>query len=437
MKTTTFQIVLLSSFGALAIAGVLIFAIATTSNTQKTLGAVVMWGPWSATSVNTVLRNAADNNTQLQGVSYAQKNPATYEDDLTRALASGTGPDLFILRQDYAFVDAPKAYAIPYTQLAQSQFQNTFIDGARAFLNKDGTVAIPLVADPLVLYWNRDILTSSGFAQPPQYWDQFFDIASKVTKKSDSGTILQSGVALGGFDNIPNAKDIMALIILQSNGTITSFDNQGNLTSALAPHTGVSSQATPSALRFYTGFADGSKDYYSWNGSLPSSIQAFENATLGLYVGYASEAQEIQRANPNLNFGIAPVPQIKGSTTVIDVARVYGIATAKNSKNLGGALTAAALLTGVDVSNAFSESLAIPSARRDVLAASKANGNELLFEKQVIASHSWVDPDPTETNTIFRAMIQDTVSGGALVNEAVSRADQQLAQFLQQTQAIQ
>lgn len=437
MKTTTFQIIFLAAFGALAVAGILVFAIATTSNSQQTLGNVVIWGTWNAGVVNNVLRDAADNNGQLLGVTYVQKNAATYEDDLTNALASGTGPDLFIMRQDYALVDAPKAYAIPFTQLAQSQFQNTFVGAANAFLSPQGAVALPLVADPLVLYWNRDMLTSAGYAQPPQYWDQFFDIATNVTKKSDAGAIMLSGVALGTYDNIPDAKDIITLLLLQSGNSITSYDSQGNLTSVLAPHTGGNAQAAPSALRFYTGFADASQNYYSWNGSLSSSTMAFEQGQLALYVGYASEAQAIQRANPNLNFGIAPVPQVRNSNTVIDIARVYGIATAKNSKNLSGALSAAALLTALNISNAFSQALGMPSARRDVLSAATSTGNTLLFNKAVVASHSWIDPDPSETNTIFRAMILDTVSGTALVNDAVSQADQQLSQYLQQNQSAQ
>ncbi len=437
MKTTTFQIVLLSVFGALAVAGVLVFAIVTTSTKTQSIGPVTIWGPWSTSAVTSVIRAAADANPQLQTVSYVSKDPSTYENDLAQALASGSGPDLFIIRQDYAFVDASKAYVIPYTQFAQSQFKNTFVDSADAFLGKDGIVAIPLVADPLVLYWNRDMLTSAGFAQPPQTWDQFFDIASKVTKRDDAGNILQSGVALGSYDNVANAKDILALIILQSGGVITSYDAQGILDSAILPHNGGSVQSAATALRFYTGFADASKSYYSWNGGLASSTQAFADGNLAVYLGYASEAQTIAAMNPNLNFGIAPVPQISGSNTIIDVARVYGIATAKAGKNQAGALTAAALLTGTDISAAFSQSLGIPSARRDVLATSEATGNELTFEKAVIASHTWTDPDPQQTDAIFRAMIDNVVSGAALVDDAVSQADQQLSQFLQQVQVIQ
>jgi len=437
MKTSTFQIIFLAAFGALAVAGILVFAIATSSNSQQTLGSVVIWGPWNAGAVNGVLRDAADNNGQLLGVSYVQKNPATYEDDLTNALASGTGPDLFVMRQDYALVDASKAYAIPFTQLAQSQFQNTFVGAANAFLGSSGTIALPLVADPLVLYWNRDMLTSAGYAQPPQYWDQFFDIATNITKRSDAGAILLSGVALGTYDNIPDAKDIITLLLLQSGNTITTYDSQGNLTSTLVPHQGGNAQAAPSAVRFYTGFADASQNYYSWNGSLSSSTLAFAQGQLALYIGYASELRTIQQANPNLNFGIAPVPQVRNSNAVIDIARVYGLATAKNSKNLAGSLGAAALLTGLNISNAFSQALGMPSARRDVLSAATSTGNAQLFNKAVIASRSWTDPDPNETNTIFRAMIADTVSGTALVNDAVSQADQQLAQFLQQKQSAQ
>jgi hypothetical protein len=73
--------------------------------------------------------------------------------------------------------------------------------------------------------------------------------------------------------------------------------------------------------------------------------------------------------------------------------------------------------------------LGIPSARRDVL-SQNAQGDDDLFNKQAIIARTWVDPDPAKTDEIFRGMIETTTSGAALVTEAVTRADQEMAHIL-------
>ena len=198
---------------------------------------------------------------------------------------------------------------------------------------------------------------------------------------------------------------------------------------AIMPRTGDTAQATPSALRFYTEFADPSKDDYTWNRSLPEARQAFAAGDLALYVGYASEEPLIARTNPNLNFAIAPVPQIRGASHTVSGGRVYGFATPRGSKNLSGAVNVAYILASTDISKSLSVALGIPSARRDVLSQPAQNDDD-LFNRQAIIARTWIDPDPAKTGDIFRAMIENTTSGALLLTEAVQRADQEMAHIL-------
>jgi len=105
-KLSMFQLSLLVTFGSLAIAGVLIFSLAIGGNQGNSIGSVKIWGTLDPAAFAVVLRQAAENNAQLSQVTYEKKDSATFEADLTNALASGTGPDLFLLRQDYALKDA-------------------------------------------------------------------------------------------------------------------------------------------------------------------------------------------------------------------------------------------------------------------------------------------------------------------------------------------
>ena len=93
-------------------------------------------------------------------------------------------------------------------------------------------------------------------------------------------------------------------------------------------------------------------------------------------------------------------------------------------------MTVAYLLASSDVSKPLSQALGIPSARRDNLNA-QASGNADLFNKQAIIARTWLDPNPEETDKVFRAMIENTTSGTTLVTESVSLADQEMGQILE------
>ncbi|HVM73526.1 MAG TPA: extracellular solute-binding protein [Candidatus Paceibacterota bacterium] len=429
-KLSTFQITLLAVFGACAVAGVLIFALFVGKSNTSAVGPVVIWGTVDGPTFTSMIQDAANTYPALSGATYVEKNPSTYSSDITEALASGNGPDLFLITQDEAYQDAGEVMLIPYKSLSSTQFQNTFIEAANPFLLPGGIVALPVAADPLVLYWNKDILASAAYAQPPQYWDQLFDMATKMTTRDDAGTILKSAVALGEYKNIDDAKDILAALILQAGGVITSYDSTGRLDSAISK-VGINpaEPAVETALRFFVEFADPSKNDYSWNGSLPEASQDFAQGNLALYIGYASEEPTIKKENPNLNFAVAPLPQIRNAAHTTDVARVYALAITHASKNTQGALAVAETLAASANSAAFATAFNLASARRDVLSQS-SSGEQSLFNQATIVSYSWIDPDPEKTGALFQDMIGNTTSGAMLIGDAVGRADAQMTQII-------
>ena len=431
---SVFQAILLAIFGALAVSGILVFAIFVGGGGGSAIGPITVWGTLNANAFAVVIRQAAEKESRLAQVTYVEKDPTTYESELTDALASGRGPDLFLLRQDYAMKDAGRIQAIPSNILPdadEARFKDTFIEAANVYTGTTGILGIPLLADPLVMYWNRDMFSSAGFARPPQTWGELNGIAQKVVKRNDAGIIEKAAVAFGEYANVNNAKDILSMLILQAGGRITLQDSTGRLVPALSTRTGEPAQATESALRFYTEFADPSKTSYSWNRALPTSRAAFSSGDLALYFGYASEAAQIARANPNLNFAIAPMPQTTNADRATNGARVYALAVTRTSKNPQGAITVAALLASAQLSQSLSIALGIPSARRDVLSI-PSEGNDDLFNKQAIIARSWIDPDPEKTSGIFRAMIESVTTGRARLSEAVQRADQEMAEVIGQ-----
>src|SRR3990167_6965900 len=165
-KLSIFQIALLIIFGVLGIAGVLIFAFVSTGNSTTSIGPVVIWGNLDPSAVDAVLQQSADLNQDFNQVKYVWKDSATYESELVNALADWSGPDFFILRQDYLLHKAGRIIPIPPASLPPAQFNTLFIDGANIFSDTRGTLGVPIVADPLVLYWNKDTLSAHGYAKP-------------------------------------------------------------------------------------------------------------------------------------------------------------------------------------------------------------------------------------------------------------------------------
>ncbi len=433
MKLSPFQIILLAAFGAFAVVGVIIFAIATNTSKSSSTGPVVIWGTLDANTFSAAIQTASEaGDTTLQQTTYVQKDPSTYQSDLAKALASGQGPDLFLMTQDETIIDAGEATPIQSTSLSLSQFQNTFIEAADPFFSQAGqAIAIPIIADPLMLYWNKDMLASAGLSQPPQYWDQLLSITTALTVKDDSGNIKKSAIDFGTYANVDHAKDILSTLIMQAGGQITRYD-QSKLVSAIASNGGSLSGSTPptlTALDFYIEFADPSNEEYTWNGSLPESIQAFADGSLGLYIGRASEQSIIAQKNPNLNYGVALLPQIRSSSVSVDSSEVYALAVARTSKNPTGAIAVAYDLASQANTSALALAFGMAPARRDVL-AEITQGNQVLIDKAAVMSYSWVDPDPQATAGIFQAMIEDTASGALSGNNAVSRADGQIGEAI-------
>lgn len=428
-KLTTFQIVLLSVFGALGVTGVLIFALAVGGGNNESIGPVELWGTFDAATVSLVLQQAADVDERLGAVTYVKKDPTTYETELTNALASGVGPDLFFLRQDYVVKNATKTYPIPLESLPRSDFRETFVEAADPYSTSVGTLAIPLLVDPLVLYWNRDILGEHGYAKPPLFWDEIPAMAETITTRNEGGGIKRATIAFGEAANIPHAKSIVSALILQAGGSITRQNEEGTIEPALAGGEGTLA-SSESALRFYTEFADPSKVDYSWNRSLPPAQKAFAAGDVALYVGFASEAGAITAANPNLNFAIARLPQIRDAARQVNTARVYGLAISRASDNPTGAMTAASTLAKAEFSKLFSSAFGMPSALRDVLAV-PAEGYFDLFQREALIARSWIDPDPEKTNAIFRGMIESVSSGALRLSDAIMRADQEIGELIE------
>lgn len=424
----TFQTIILGIFVFFLLAGVAAFALFRGSGAD-TLPEIVIWG---TVPRQAMLEFSQDPNLQKAGVKfqYIEKDPVSFEKDFVEALASGQSPDLIIFPHDLLLKHKNKLALIPFKNLQEREFKDSFIEGGEVFLTSQGSFGIPFLVDPLVMYWNRNMFSGKGIALPPKYWDEFFTMAPKFNEKNKAGNLNKTIVALGETSNIANFKEILSALILQAGNPVTLPDADGKVFSVLNKIEGFENPPAEAALRFYTEFSNPVKPVFSWNKSLLNSKDAFLAEELGTYFGFGSELASLRARNPNLNFDVAPLPQIRDSMNKTTYAKIYGLVIPKSSKNISAAFTVAGLMTSFNSIKNISELLNIPPSRRDALAILPDSPYQSVFYQSAIMAKVWRDPSPSDTYTIFRDMVESVISGKARLSEAVARADKELKSLL-------
>lgn len=403
---------------------------------EKISGTVTMWGTLPASAMRASFEVIAQTYKDVR-VDYTQKNQATFQSELVEALASGVGPDLITVDPGNILVNQARLFPIPYASLPQSSFLATFVDESAQFMTPTGIVALPMTIDPLIMYYNRDMLSSSFTLNPPATWDEVVELNKVVTKRDEIGKLSTETVALGTFDNIKNAKDIISLFFLQFGNKIVSYDeNQKQYISRLGDSTLQGGLVAMKAIDFYTKFADPlENDHYSWSTNLPMDRDQFIAGKLALYFGYASEITEIRRKNPNLNFQVALMPQLANSPTKVTYGAINGIAAIKMSKNLSLAMIVMQELVKKPAVEAYLavDPTRIP-VRRDMLINMPDDLMKSLFMKSVIISQTWLDPNPVQTAVLFRKYISDINAGLIDTQSAISAMDSSLNVLLEKIQ---
>ena len=431
-----FQIVLFAVFVILFILGFLGFSGKInfpTDEKEVNYGEVVMWGSLPSSAMQSVIISATGGQRNIT-IKYVEKKPENFNTSFVEALANGVGPDIVLIPQSELLKNLNKLAAVPYQTILERDFKNTFIEEGEMFFRPEGVVALPLTIDPLVMYWNRDIFTTSLLAAPPKFWTEFYDLVPKVTKRDRDGSITQSLVPFGEYRNVSNAKEILSTLMMQAGSPIVTNKNGAYSAALITPFPVERENPVITALRFFTEFAKPDKDSYSWNRSLPLSRSMFEAGDLAMYFGYASEYSQIKQRNPHLNFDVAMMPQVGPSAKKITFGRMYGVAIVRASKNQAGALHAVSRLSSTPAVEAVSIAMGLPPVRRDLISKRPTDAVMSVFYDSALIARAWHDPLSLDTNNIFLNMIDSVNSSRASMTEALSVAQSSLEKILQDHQ---
>ncbi len=433
MKISLFQGILIGIFGFGALVGLFVFATYTSnSGGNNAVGSVTIWGTLPKEGIEATLTLAMQTNTDLKDVSYVQKDPTTLPTDLAAAIATDSAPDLVLASQEELYALAKFITPISFGTLSPSTFTTVFIQGAGIFTARDGYYGIPFLVDPLVLFYNRSILSSSGIAKPPATWEALTGLVPNIAILTPSRQITRGLIALGSYNNVTNARGILSSLFLQTGVPLSSYSANGVLAANLGVTTPGGVPPGQAVLGFYTQFADPSKVSYTWNASLPDSQQSFLAGDLALHLGYVSRTRYLRSANPNLNFDVAPLPQPATATVKNAYGLIYAFMMPRGAKNPSGAYQVAASLSSSVEQSIAAAATGLAPVNLSVLATAPADPVAALASAEALYTKGWLSPVSGDTDAVFSGMIGSVISGRSTIEVALVSAERALSALLQQ-----
>ena len=425
-----FQIIVIGIFVACIVAGVVAFATFKGSGSSSSLPAITIWGTFPADTLNSYVSEINNTSAQSITVKYTQIKPDVFSTTFIAALARGTGPDAVLLPVDMILPHLDKITPIPYTALPQRTFMDTYIQESNMYLTTSGIIGIPFTIDPLVMYWDRDMFNSAGIAAYPKYWDEFTNLAAKLTVKDSNGNVRKSAIAMGDFTNTTNAREILGTLLMQLGNPVTAYDTNGLINTTISAAAGT---VPSSVIRFYTQFVDPSSPNYSWNRGMPNDKTAFLSGITATYFGYASEIKDIRTKNPNLDFDVAAMPQVRTGGVKAAYGKMYGFSILKSSANINGAYQViSTLVQPTNIVN-LANTMYLPSVRRDVIAAGSSDPYITVFNSIALITNSWLDADPVKSRQLLANMIEAVTSGKSTITEAIQDIESQYDLLLRNT----
>jgi ABC-type glycerol-3-phosphate transport system substrate-binding protein len=405
-----------------------------------------------------IFKKYAELNPNIGEINYKKQRIETYEKDLIDALASGKGPDIFLINNMWLSTFSNKIVAAPKEILTEQKFRKDFVDVcANDFIVEKNVFAVPLSVNSLALYYNKDLFNAAGIVAPPKTWDEFLRSATRITKIDSVGEINPSGAAMGTTYNVNRSTDILSMLMLQSEVQMRDEKKRVSFGSDINAR---------EALSFYTQFAKIGSPNFSWNPRLHYSIDAFSEGTVAMMLNYSWQIPVIKNKSPKLNFAIADVPQANLNSPV-GYANYWGYAVASNKiievdprsklapvtndirvmeawKFLTYLTTKAEAQTVsptsstavvkkpasvFDPAEKYLEKTKQPAARRDLIEKQKSDVDLGVFAKGNLIARSWMQKDPVATESIFGEMIDNVNRGVTNISDALKTAEERIARL--------
>jgi len=381
-------------------------------------------------------------------INYRKLRYDEYENELINALAEDRGPDIFSIQNTWIKKYQNKIAPLPdqttmafpvvtgsikkevinqlitNKSLTPKDVKDKFADVVAndVVLEDNKIYGLPLSIDTLAMYYNRDLFNEAGIVEAPKYWNKDFQQdVKKLSKQNTKKEITQAGVALGGSSNINRASDILSVLMMQ-NGAVM-LDN-GSVQFNIIPNKPgfKENNYNPGleALRFYSDFSNPGKEVYSWNETLPNSLEMFTNGNLATYFGYSYDLPTIKANSPKLNFSVAKLPQIEGNPDV-NFANYWIETVSKKSQYANEAWDFVQFMTKAEQVKSYLDKTKRPTALKALIPGQRDDADLGVFADQVLTAKSWYRGlDPSGAEKAILEMISAAVKSYDRLAEAIN-----------------
>lgn len=363
-------------------------------------------------------------------ITYKKKAAETYEQELLRAFAAGTGPDAFQIHHTWLAKYQDILAPAPADIFPLVSFKETFVDVVGTdFAPGQAVYGVPLYVDTLALYYNTDLFNSAGIVFPPTDWDGFETYSRMLTKRKQSGDILLSGAAMGSGSNIASSADILALLMLQQGAPL--IDQNGRMTFKSVGGLVNQVNASEKALEFYASFAKQGNPNYSWPATgKDNSETVFSQNRAAMMLGYAEARSRLRAKNPKLKFEVAPMPQIKGSAFRRNYADYWGFGVYKNSKNQRAAWEFLKYLTIPQNAEYYLAATGRPAAHKALIQKQQQDQKMKVFADQALSAISWLQRDAAVIRNAFVRMLDAQATSDQTPRQTLSAAEVEINALL-------
>ena len=445
----------------LAVVVVLITALSGSKSSSKTDNTLTVWSPFDEGDVYKQISEQylSENPTIKLSYRYVQATDAKdYEAKVVDAVASGTGPDIWLVRSDWLSKHQTKL--IPSTKYVDlSKTKKTEAEAAQEYFGtnianqniRDGALfGFPLSVDSLALYINTKVVndTTNALSEnnsaeaeklntTPTTWEEVATWSRLLTKKDSRGNISVSGMALGATGNTYAPIDSYLGLVSQYGGSLFTDDEKGVALHLIKVVDGKNQAPGLQALTTFSSFARAGEANYSWNASMGDPVNAFVNNKLAMMLGYSTLSKEILRAKKDFDtVKIVPLPQVNDPAITnkrVDTANYWTHVVSKYSNKPEMAWAYLQTL-GTAGSQKYSQLTGKPSFTQAQEATIKLGTEDLggtdLFAQQASFAPTVFKPDWQTSDEIIQDMLNQALLSGQSLQAAVDSAAERLKALL-------
>lgn len=335
---------------------------------------------------------------------------------LTTAVLGGEGPDVVAVDSAWnAGLAAAEIISDVTDRFAgmEDQFFSGPVESGRYL---DRQFAVPWYTNNVALYYNKAMFADAGLDGPPETWEELVEMGKILTHDDQYGLMLgMSG--FGSFLFWPFAFQNGATLISED-GTTAEFGSEAGL----------------EAWKFYS-------DLYLTHKIVPEDIKSATTAWDQLFAPFIQERVAmmmsgdwatfaIEEGNPELDYGVAPLPKGKEAATVIGG---YNLAIPTTSDNVDPAWDFIEWLVSEE-QEWILQGYSRIQARQDIVGSEYAEENpnlEVFIQQSEVGRARASVPEWDEIeNTIMAEAWDSVILGEATPEEALDRAVEETNEVL-------